>query len=81
MREWPREGQIAAEVPSSSKELLLILSGKVIDENKALFDYERDMGEFGVGSILTIHLVIRRPTSPKNAKKESKTTSCCCTVQ
>ena len=77
LREWPREGQLSEDVPTSSKEMLLILTGKLIEENKALFDYEREMGYLGPGSIQTVHLIVRPPAPQKASKKDIKPTCCC----
>jgi len=81
IREWPSEGLIAPDVPNNSKEILLILGGKMIDDGKALFDYERDMGNFGPGHTLTVHLVTRKPQLAKNLKESNTNCCCCCCVQ
>lgn len=80
MEEWPSEGELAKQAPSYVNELLLILRGKFVDSSKALFDYEREMGDLSLGSCFTMHLVIRKATaaSKQKIKHGKKICPWCC---
>lgn len=83
---WPKEGPLAAEQPSSSADIKLILAGKITDNAKTLQDYKREMGEYTPESIVTMHLVVRPPTAPKASGTGAPDTKegpkgCSCSIQ
>mmetsp|Transcript_14705 Transcript_14705/g.36645 ORF Transcript_14705/g.36645 Transcript_14705/m.36645 type:complete len:126 (+) Transcript_14705:73-450(+) len=69
--EWPKDGALSKEPPSSSNDIRLILSGKYVDNVKSLKDYRKDMGELKPDTIVTMHIVVR----PSNAPVKQSTAS------
>lgn len=77
--EWPKEGPLQAETPSSTADIRLILSGKFLDNTGSVDDLRPMMGEMEPDTIITLHTIIRPFTPPKGkAEKESKQGCSCC---
>lgn len=61
--EWPKEGALSKEPPSSSNDIKLILSGKFVENAKHLKEYRKEMGEIKADTVVTMHIVVRPTTS------------------
>eukprot|EP00210_Caulerpa_lentillifera_P002694 g2574.t1 len=81
LEEWPSEGDLSKQPPTYASELRLILRGKYVDASRALFDYEREMGDLSLGSCFTMHMVIRKETNSKQKTKDGQIICPCCCIQ
>jgi len=68
--EWPKEGPLAQDPPAYATQIRLILSGKLVEPNKCLKDYRKDMGELKPDSIVTMHVVVRPVEQGQNGKQQ-----------
>ncbi|EIE18185.1 hypothetical protein COCSUDRAFT_45596 [Coccomyxa subellipsoidea C-169] len=64
--EWPKEGPVHADQPTSITDLKLILGGKFLENGEILNDLRPAMGEIKVDTVVTMHDQARRR---KNASK------------
>lgn len=83
-QEWPKEGLLAKEPPSSANDIKLILSGKYVDATKPLKEYKKDMGELKPDTLVTMHIVVRPAAIPAKQQgsgakqdKEPPKAGCC----
>eukprot|EP00803_Ostreobium_quekettii_P003209 evm.model.scf_2660.2 EVM.evm.TU.scf_2660.2 scf_2660:10804-11601(+) len=82
LAQWPKDGAFASEPPAGSGEIRFILSGKFVDDTRALFDYTKEMGDPDKDSIVTMHLVVRKTATPGKGGKGGEPTKCsCCSIQ
>lgn len=83
--EWPKDGAWAKEPPSQSGDVRLILSGKFLDNSKALKDYRKEMGELKPDTTVTMHLHVRPQQTPSQKPsaapdKQQEQQGCGCIV-
>jgi len=67
--QWPREGPLSKENPSSAADLRILCAGKFLDNAKILRDYSKEMGDPESGSIVTMHILVRPAQATKAAGK------------
>ncbi|KAK9800228.1 hypothetical protein WJX73_001307 [Symbiochloris irregularis] len=84
LSEWPKDGPLQAETPSSAADIRLILSGKFLESNVSVDDLQRMMGEMDPDTIITLHTIVR-PFTPskaygKGSEKDVKP-GCGCSIQ
>ncbi|KAJ9515142.1 hypothetical protein QJQ45_028944 [Haematococcus lacustris] len=65
--EWPKEGPLSKEAPSSPNDIRLILGGKYVDAGKTLKEYRKDMGDIGLDSVVFFHMIVRPVPNPAKA--------------
>ncbi|KAL6753477.1 ubiquitin-2 like Rad60 SUMO-like-domain-containing protein [Haematococcus lacustris] len=84
--EWPKEGPLSKEAPSSPNDIRLILGGKYVDAGKTLKEYRKDMGDIGLDSVVFFHMIVRPVPNPAKAggapspKEEVQKQSCACVI-
>ncbi|GFH07184.1 ubiquitin-like domain-containing protein [Haematococcus lacustris] len=84
--EWPKEGPLSKEAPSSPNDIRLILGGKYVDAGKTLKEYRKDMGDIGLDSVVFFHMIVRPVPNPAKAggapspKEEVQKQSCASVV-
>lgn len=70
-------------MPKSAADVRLILYGKILENNKQLRDYKKEIGEVKADTLVTIHVVVRKAVTSKSAGasgKEEKAKGCGCTI-
>lgn len=80
LSDWPRDGALALETPTSPSDLKIILSGKFLESSQILDDLRPSMGDPKSDFIVTMHCVVRAAGSSKSSarsKEKDKSTGCC----
>lgn len=67
---WPAEGPLSKENPTSAADLRLLCAGKFLDNAKTLKDYRKEMGDPEVGTVVTMHVLVRPAAAGKAAAKD-----------
>lgn len=77
---WPQDKDNA---PKTVNDLKLINAGKILENNKTLAESRVPVGELP-GGVITMHVVVRPPSSDKNGEKQlanaPKKNRCRCTI-
>ncbi|KAK9917878.1 hypothetical protein WJX75_009168 [Coccomyxa subellipsoidea] len=82
--EWPKEGPLQADQPSSIADLKLILGGKFLDNGEILNDLRPAMGEIKVDTVVTMHVIVRAAGAGKSqgpSKEKERQQGCYCLIQ
>lgn len=83
--QWPREGPLSKENPTSPADLRILCAGKFLDNSKTLKEYRKEMGEPEAGTVVTMHVLVRpaqagKSAVPKEVEEEKKAKSGCACV-
>ncbi|XP_057864378.1 membrane-anchored ubiquitin-fold protein 3 [Cryptomeria japonica] len=77
---WPQDKENA---PKTINDMKLINAGKVLENNKTLAESRVPFVELP-GGVITMHVVVRPPSSDKNSEKQQanspKKNRCSCTI-
>jgi len=82
--DWPRDGTLGPDAPSSVSDIRLILGGKFLDNTENLEALRRALGgDPAETPVITMHVVIRQSLAGKQsgkAKEQEKTKGCSCVI-
>ncbi|KAI8462906.1 MAG: ubiquitin-2 like Rad60 SUMO-like-domain-containing protein [Monoraphidium minutum] len=65
--QWPTEGALSKENPTSAADLRLLCAGKFLENGKTLKEYRKEMGEPEAGAVVTMHVLVRPAQAGKAA--------------
>lgn len=68
--QWPAEGPLSKENPTSAADLRILCAGKFLDNGKTLSDYRKEMGDPDAGTVVTMHVLVRPAYAGKAAHKD-----------
>jgi len=84
LSEWPKDGTLGPDAPSSISDIRLILGGKFLDNTDILDVLRRALGgDPSETPVITMHVVIRQPLAGKQsgkAKEQEKAKGCSCVI-
>ncbi|GBF97273.1 hypothetical protein Rsub_09964 [Raphidocelis subcapitata] len=69
--QWPTEGPLSKENPTSASELRILCAGKFLENGKQLKDYRKEMGDPDAGAVVTMHVLVRPAAAGKAAAKDA----------
>ncbi|BDA48807.1 probable membrane-anchored ubiquitin-fold protein 4 [Coccomyxa sp. Obi] len=85
LSEWPKEGPMHADQPSSTADIKLILGGKFLDNGEILNDLRPAMGEIKADTVVTMHVIVRLAGAGKaqgpSSKEKERQQGCYCLIQ
>lgn len=84
--QWPKEGPLSKEHPTSAADLRLLCAGKFLENGRTLKEYRKEMGEPEAGMVVTMHVLVRpaqagkaAPAKQPEAEKKAKS-GCACVI-
>ncbi|KIZ02597.1 Membrane-anchored ubiquitin-fold protein 3 [Monoraphidium neglectum] len=83
--QWPTEGPLSKENPTTAADLRLLCAGKFLENSKTLKEYRKEMGDPEAGTIVTMHVLVRPAQAGKAASKQPEAekkakSGCACVI-
>lgn len=80
--QWPTEGSLAKDAPSSVADLRLICGGRFLADGEKVSSLEKMVGAPTADSIFTVHVIVRPPLAKEgddsgDGSSSSKLPPCC----
>lgn len=76
LAEWPKDGSLGPESPTSVADIRLILGGKFLENSESLDVLRQSLGDLADTQVITMHVVLRQPQAKGKKQEDSKGCSC-----